>query len=100
MTHPRDYLPVLDRLGAALEATCDALMALQSIDVLPTLLESEPEDGHVERAIAHLRHAVDELRDAQAQGQTGLALGFVLARDQRGLTSDGEPDQSSPRRTA
>jgi hypothetical protein len=100
MTHPRDYLPVLDRIGAALEATCDALMALQSIDVLPAMRESEQGDGHVERAVSHLRHAVDELRDAQAQGQTGLAHGFVLARDQRSLMTDGEPDQSSPRRTA
>jgi hypothetical protein len=100
MSHPRDYLPVLDRIGAALEATCDALMALQSIDVLPNRPESEEGEGHVERAVSHLRHAVDELRDAQAQGQTGLALGFVLARDQRSLTIDGEPGQSSPRRTA
>jgi hypothetical protein len=100
MTHPRDYLPVLDRIGAALEAACDALMALQSMEVLPGMPESEPGEGHVERAVSHLRHAVDELRDAQAQGQTGLALGFVLARDQRSLNGDGEPDQSSPRRTA
>ncbi len=100
MTHPRDYLPVLDRIGAALEATCEALMALQSIDVLPSVPESELGDAHVERAVSHLRNAVDELRHAQAQGQTGLALGFVLARDQRSLTLDGEPGQSSPRRTA
>jgi hypothetical protein len=100
MTHPRDYLPVLDRIGAALEATCDALMALQSIDVLPAMPGSEQGNGHVECAISHLRHAVDELRDAQAKGQTGLALGFVLARDQRSVTSDSEPGQSSPRRTA
>ena len=100
MTHPRYYLPVPDRIGAALEATCDALMALQSIEVLSSMTESELGEVHVERAVSHLRHAVDELRDAQAQGQTGLALGFVLARDQRGLTIDGEPGQSSPRRTA
>jgi hypothetical protein len=100
MTHPRDYLPVLDRIGTALEATCDALMALQSIDVLPSRPESEDDEGHVELALSHLRHAVDELRDAQAQGQTGLAVGFVLARDQRSLAIDGEPGQSSPRRTA
>jgi hypothetical protein len=100
MTHPRDYLPVLDRIGAALEATCDALMALQSIEVLPTMTESEEGEAHVERAVSHLRHAVDELRDAQAHGQTGLALGFVLARDQRSSKNDDEPGQSSPRRTA
>ena len=97
MTHPRDYLPGLDRIGAALEATCDALMTLQSIDAPPGMPEGE---GHVARAISHLRHAIDELRDAQAQGQTGLAMGFVLARDQRNVTADSEPGQSSPRRTA
>ena len=100
MTHPRDYLPVLDRIGVALEATCDALMTLQSIDVLPTSPDDRDREGHVARAVSHLRHAVDELRDAQAHGQTGLALGFVLARDQRNSSGDGEPDQSSPRRTA
>ena len=100
MTRPREYLPVLDRVGAALEATCDALMTLQSIDVLPGIPENGNREGHVARAISHLRHAVDELRDAQAHSQTGLALGFVLARDQRSSSGDGEPDQSSPRRTA
>ena len=100
MTHPRDYLPVLDRIGVALEATCDALMTLQSIDVLPEMSESGDGEAHVAFAIAHLRHAIDELRDAQAQGQTGLALGFVLARDQRNWNRDGESGQSSPRRTA
>jgi hypothetical protein len=100
MTHPRDYLPVLDRIGAALEATCDALMTLQSIDVLPSRPEHDRGEGQVARAVSHLRQAIDELRDAQAQGQTGLAMGFVLARDQRNLTADGDPGQSSPRRTA
>jgi hypothetical protein len=79
MTHPRDYLPVLDRIGVALEATCDALMTLQSIDVLPSIEEDNHVEGHVAGAMAHLRQAINELRDAQAQGQTGLALGFVVA---------------------
>ncbi len=100
MTHPRDYLPVLDRIGAALEATCDALMTLQSIDVLTSMPENDRREGQVARTISHLRHAIDELRDAQAQGQTGLAMGFVLARNQRNSTADGGPSQSSPRRTA
>jgi hypothetical protein len=100
MTHPRDHLSVLDRVGTALEATCDALMTLQSIDVVPSISAEESGEGHVARAISHLRHAADELRDAQAQGQTGLAVGFVLARDQRTSAGDGEPGQSSPRRTA
>jgi len=100
MTHPRDYLPVLDRIGVALEATCDALMTLQSIDVLPSISDDGTGEGHIARAVSHLRQAVDALRDAQARGQTGLALGFVLARDQRSSNGDGESGQSSPRRTA
>lgn len=100
MTHPRDYLRVLDRIEVALETTCDALMTLQSIDVLPGISADGNGTGHIARAASHLREAIDELRDAQARGQTGLALGFVLARDQRSSSDDGEPDQSSPRRTA
>jgi hypothetical protein len=100
MTHPRDYLPVLDRIEVALETTCDALMTLQSIDVLPSVPDDGNREGHVARASWHLRQAVDELRKAQAHGQTGLAMGFVLARDQRNADSDGEAGQSSPRRTA
>ena len=73
MTHPRDYLPILDRIGPALDATRDALMTLQSIDVLP---------GH------------------RRANQRGLALGFVLAREGRNEVDDSQPDQSSPRRTA
>jgi hypothetical protein len=91
----------LDRIGVALEATCDALMTLQSIDVLPNDIEEDGNGaGHVARAMSHLRSAVEELRNAQAHGQTGLAFGFVLARDQRSSSGEGEPDQSSPRRTA
>jgi hypothetical protein len=89
MAHPRDYLPVLDHIGVALETTCDALMTLQSIDVLPSMPDDGDGDGHIARAISDLRHAVAELRDAQAQGQTGLALGFVLARDERPPAGDG-----------
>jgi hypothetical protein len=102
MTHPRDYLPVLDRIGLALESTCDALMTLQSIAGLaskPGIGDGEG-DGHVTEAISALRHAVDELREAQIHGQTGLAMGFVLARSQRTPARQGEPGQSSPRRTA
>jgi hypothetical protein len=100
MTHPRDYLAVLDGIGVALEATCDALMTLRSIDALPSVPGEECAQQHVARAISHLRHAVDELRDAQSHSQTDLALGFVLARDHRNSASEGEQGQSSPRRTA
>lgn len=99
MTHPRDYLPVLDRLGAALEATCDALITLQSIDVLPGIAD-DPGEVQVAEAIFHLRQAIDQLRDAQAKGQTGLALGFVLAGEKRESDREDPASQSSPRRTA
>lgn len=100
VTHPREYLPVRDRIGIALDATCGALMTLQSIDVLSTIGDDNRGDGHVARAISDLRRAIDELRDAHTQGQTGLALGFVLARDARRSCGDGKLGQSSPRRTA
>ena len=98
--HRREYLPVLDRIATALDAACDSLMTLQSLDLLATAPDGERVDGHVAQAISHLRHATDELREAHTQGQTGLALGFVLARDCRTLTDDDGLDQSSPRRTA
>ena len=100
MTHPRDYLPVLDRIGMALEATCDALITLQTIDALPSIGEAGHGELHVAEAIAHLRQAIHELRDAQSDGQTGLAMGFVLAGDRRNSSAGGGPVQSSPRRTA
>jgi hypothetical protein len=90
--HPREYLPVLDRITTALDATCDALMALQSLDPLATVGDGQHVDGHIAQAISHLRHATDELREAQNQGQTGLALGFVLARDCRNASDDEELD--------
>lgn len=99
MTHPRDYLPVLDRIGVALEATCDALMTLQSIDALPSI-EDAGGEAHIDQAISHLRQAIDELRDAQAERHNGLALGFVLAADRRQSDRNDELNQSSPRRTA
>jgi hypothetical protein len=99
MTHPRDYLPVLDRIEAALEATCDALMTLQSIEALPSI-PNDPGRVHVAQAISQLRQAIDELRDAQAEGQTGLALGFVLAGDRREPGHKDPGCHSSPRRTA
>ena len=100
MTQPRDSLPVLDRIGVALDSTCDALITLQSIDVPPDAPRDGDGQGHVARAISHLRRAIDELRDAQAHGQTGVALGFVLAQDQHHSSGDLKPDQSIPRRTA
>ena len=100
MPHRRDYLLVLDRIRVALEATCDALLTLQSIDVLANVPEEVRGDSHIAHAVADLRHAIDELRGAQAHGQSGLALGFVLAQDRPESGSNGRVRQSRPRRTA
>jgi hypothetical protein len=100
MTPPRDYLSSLDRIDAALEATCDALLTLQSIEVLPGVPEDAPGEGHVAQAISHLRGAIDELRVAQSQGHAELALGFVLPRDHGESSGEVGTGQSIPRRTA
>jgi hypothetical protein len=100
MTHPCDYLPILDRFGVALESACDALITLESIDVLPIMDSDTRAERHIAQAISHLQQAIEQVREAQAQGQTGLALGFVLARDRHSSGEDGQTDQSSPRRTA
>ena len=81
VTHPREYLPVLDRIEMALDAACGALMTLQSIDVLSAVGDCQGVDGHVAQTLWHLRREIDELRDAHTRGHSGLALGFVLARD-------------------
>lgn len=99
MTHPREYLPVLDHVEAALEAACAALLTLQSMDVLASNGETDGEREHVADAVLSLRHAINELREAETRGQSGLALGFVLAGGRR-KSSGGGPDQSRPRRTA
>jgi hypothetical protein len=82
MTHPRDYLPILDHIETALEASCGALITLQSIDVAAAP-NGDGMHGHIAEAIHSLRHAIDELRAAQSRGASGLALGFVLARGRR-----------------
>ena len=64
------------------------------------LRADDPALRHVADAISHLRQAVDKLRDAQAQGQTGLGLGFVLPQDRCNPSDNGTTNQSSPRRTA
>lgn len=82
MTHPRDYLPALDRIEAALEATCGALIALESLRCRACEDAHDPSSmqDHVGRAIRSLRDVVDDLRSAQSAGTDGLALGFVLKR--------------------
>jgi hypothetical protein len=103
MHHPRDYLPALDRIEAALEASCGALVTLESIKPGPAdgLRDADRMQAHVGLAIASLRGAIEELRLAQSNGSSALAVGFVLkgnGRPRRGVTAG--PGQSNPRRTA
>ena len=87
MHHPRDCLPALDGIEAALEATCAALVTLESMkpggaDALGVVAGTE---AHVLLAIRRLRDAVEQLRLAQSDGSSALAIGFVLKQ------KDGAP---------
>ncbi len=105
MPHPRDYLPALDRIEAALEASCGALVTLESINSEGGDGSDDP-DGlrtHVGMAIRSLRNVIEELRLAQNNGACALAIGFVLNANGRVPHFDPlrpDPAQSKPRRTA
>jgi hypothetical protein len=102
MTHPRDYLPALDRIEAALEASCGALITLESLGCGATdgVGDTNGLQEHIGRAIRALRTTIDELRAAQSDGAGALALGFVL-KGPAGVRGAGPPaGQSKPRRTA
>lgn len=103
MHHPRDYLPALDRIEAALEASCGALVTLESLNLgaADGLSDLDGMQGHVGLAITSLRDAIQELRLAQSNGSSVLAIGFVLKGNSRepGPVKPGT-GQSKPRRTA
>ena len=106
MPHPRDYLPALDRIEAALEASCGALVTLESINSAAAD-GSDNADGmrdHVALAIRSLRDVIEELRLAQSNGACTLAIGFVLKGNggaPRAVDPQPpDPGQSRPRRTA
>jgi hypothetical protein len=65
------------------------------------LRDADGMEAHVGRAIESLREAIEEIRLAQSNGASALAIGFVLngdGRQQRDTTP--ESGQSKPRRTA
>lgn len=62
-----------DHLEAALQADCEALVALQ---VIRSLANDELEP-HVIRAIDALRRAIVDLRAARGETRSPLAHGFV-----------------------
>jgi hypothetical protein len=103
MHHPRDYLPALDRIEAALEASCGALVTLESITpgAAKGPKDIDTTQRHLGLAVSALRDAIEELRLAQSNGSSALAIGFVLKGTRR-APRGGKPgcDQSNPRRTA
>lgn len=102
MHHPRAYFPALDRIEGALEAACGALVALQSINgAADGLGEVDGMQTHVGLAVESLREAIEELRMAQSDGASALAIGFVLKGNGRARRDvETERAQSKPRRTA
>ncbi len=80
----------LEHYEAALEASCDALIALQLISASKTssCAEGKQLEGQSARAIKPLRRtikalrgAIEELRAAQNEGPSTLIIGFVLGAD-------------------
>jgi hypothetical protein len=62
-----------DRLEAALEATCDALIELQLIRTVG----GNEVNAHANLAIDSLRRAIVELRAGRGEQPSALAPGFV-----------------------
>lgn len=91
-----------ERVDAALEASCEALVALQ---LVRGLASDESLKLHTTRAIELVRRSIKELRAARGEPPSPFAYGFVLGRQAR-PSPEPEPDpeprpgQSKPRRTA
>jgi len=97
MNDPPDPGTVSDHLDAALEASCDTLVVLQSIRALGAD-DVGGGEGQLTRAIKSLRRAIAELRKARREQPAALALGFVMDTPSGGRDPAGA--QSKPRRTA
>jgi hypothetical protein len=100
MTQPCDNQSLdPDTLQSALEASCDALMTLQSLD--RGTREPSPALGHVAQAIDSLRFAIEQLRLARDEDSSIVGMGFVVRSEPGSRRRGATPgDQVSPRRTA
>ncbi len=82
MTGLPDSHTAIDHYEAALQASCDTLIALQ---LLSAAEGSRDEMGDVQAridvAISSLRSAITELRLAHAEERNARVVGFVLARE-------------------
>jgi len=103
MTQPDDCRPAPDHFQTALEASCGALITLESIYAQTA---HGPIDGstlqpQLTEAIESLRQATAELRLARDDEPSALALGFVLRSARGGSRAGSRPTRHpSPRRTA
>jgi hypothetical protein len=88
-----------DYVQNALEATCDALMALESIRVAPGA-RGRSSELQVAQAIASLRQAISELRLARGEEESMVALGFVVGTSPQRRGKRPRVPQARPRRTA
>jgi hypothetical protein len=74
--HDSQHPPTRDHLEAAIEASCETLVALQVIS------DAAPDDDGLEsqtrRAIGSLRRAISELRTERAERASAVAFGFVV----------------------
>lgn len=106
ITESRDIEPTLDCLETALEATCAALMTLESarLGAHDGARDTSSAQAQIRIAITSLREAISAMRDLHDAETSMLAFGFVLARRRlvRPARAHEEPRgrQARPRRTA
>jgi hypothetical protein len=81
MSLPYDSSLDPDRLQTALDASCYALMMLQSLDLAPGASEVCAAHRHLRRATESLRCAIEELRLAHGEEPSMVGLGFVVRTD-------------------
>lgn len=98
MTRPFDTHPTLEWLETAIEVSCAALVALESICRRGSEAPSEMRgpQRHFIEITAALGEAVAELRALRGDQASMLAFGFVLEAD----SASSPGDQLKPRRTA
>src|SRR5947208_2400060 len=90
-------------IESALEASCDALIALQLAETaFAGTARDQPARERNGAAIEAVRLAIDELRLSLGGSQSWSAMGFVLQPEQttRALAANSPEVQSKPRRTA
>jgi len=80
MIPPVDTTRMLGRLEVALEASCGALVALESTRARASEPRSDVDsvEAEIRRSIACLREAMDELRSLSGERTSVVADGFVL----------------------